>query len=66
MINNHVATQADTIADLIVIGAGPAGLAAALSAKEAGCEDVIVLERDNYPEEFCNSASIMVWSTLLP
>lgn len=49
MIKNHVATQADTIADLIVIGAGPAGLAAALSAKEAGCEDVIVLERDNYP-----------------
>ena len=32
--------------DVIVVGGGPAGLAAACSAKEAGAEDVLVLERD--------------------
>lgn len=33
--------------DIIIIGAGPAGLAAAIAAKEAGVEDVLVLERDS-------------------
>jgi len=32
--------------DIIVIGGGPAGLAAALGAKRAGVEDVLLLERD--------------------
>ncbi len=32
--------------DLVVIGGGPAGLAAAISAYEEGCTDVLVLERD--------------------
>ena len=32
--------------DVIVVGGGPAGLAAACSAKEAGAEHVLVLERD--------------------
>lgn len=32
--------------DIVVIGGGPAGLAAALSAKEAGVEDILILERD--------------------
>ncbi|MDO4806338.1 MAG: FAD-dependent oxidoreductase [Coriobacteriales bacterium] len=32
--------------DLVVIGGGPAGLAAAISAYEQGCTDVVVLERD--------------------
>ena len=32
--------------DVLVVGGGPAGLAAACSAKEAGAEDVLVLERD--------------------
>ena len=32
--------------DIVVIGGGPAGLAAALAAKEAGVEDVLILERD--------------------
>ena len=32
--------------DVIVVGGGPAGLAAACSAKEAGAKDVLVLERD--------------------
>jgi NADPH-dependent 2,4-dienoyl-CoA reductase/sulfur reductase-like enzyme len=32
--------------DIIIIGAGPAGLAAAIAAKEAGVDDVVVIERD--------------------
>ena len=32
--------------DVIVIGAGPAGLAAAVSARKAGVEDILILERD--------------------
>lgn len=34
--------------DVIVIGAGPAGLAAALGAKKEGAEKVAVIERDKY------------------
>ncbi len=32
--------------DLVVIGGGPAGLAAAIAAKESGCDDVLLIERD--------------------
>ncbi len=32
--------------DIVIIGGGPAGLAAAIAAKEAGVEDVLVLERE--------------------
>lgn len=32
--------------DIVVIGGGPAGLAAAIAAREAGCEDVLLIERD--------------------
>lgn len=32
--------------DIVIIGGGPAGLAAALSAKEAGVRDILLLERD--------------------
>ena len=35
--------------DVLVIGAGPAGLAAAIAAKDAGVERVLVLERDDAP-----------------
>ena len=33
--------------DVVVIGGGPAGLAAAIAAKEEGAEKVLILERDN-------------------
>lgn len=32
--------------DIVVIGGGPAGLAAAIAAREAGCGDVLLIERD--------------------
>ena len=32
--------------DIVVIGGGPAGLAAAISAKKAGVSDLLILERD--------------------
>ena len=35
--------------DVLVIGAGPAGLAAATAAKEGGAREVVVLERDDAP-----------------
>ena len=35
--------------DVLVIGAGPAGLAAAIAAREAGAERLIVLEREHEP-----------------
>ena len=33
--------------DLVIIGGGPAGMAAAVSAYESGIKDIIILERDN-------------------
>ncbi len=35
--------------DVLVIGAGPAGLAAAIAAKKAGVENLVVLEREDHP-----------------
>ena len=35
--------------DVLVVGAGPAGLAAACAAKEAGAKSVLVIERDDAP-----------------
>jgi len=35
--------------DLLIIGGGPAGLAAAVAAREAGCENLLLLERDRKP-----------------
>ncbi len=35
--------------DILVIGAGPAGLAAAIAARESGIESLLVLEREDSP-----------------
>jgi len=34
--------------DLVVVGGGPAGMAAALAAQQAGVKDILLLERDQY------------------
>ena len=36
-----------TQVDILIVGAGPAGLAAAIAAKEAGVDSLIVLERED-------------------
>ena len=33
--------------ELVIIGGGPAGLAAAVSAKKNGCDSILILERDS-------------------
>ncbi|MDD7796113.1 NAD(P)/FAD-dependent oxidoreductase [Clostridium sp. 'White wine YQ'] len=33
--------------DMVIIGGGPAGLAAAIGAREEGIEDILIIERDN-------------------
>ena len=32
--------------DIVIVGGGPAGLAAAIAAKENGCDSIVILERD--------------------
>ena len=32
--------------DIVVIGGGPAGMAAAIAAKKAGSDSILILERD--------------------
>ena len=41
--------MSDRRVDLLVIGAGPAGLAAAISAREEGIESILILERESEP-----------------
>lgn len=40
--------------DIAIIGAGPAGLAAAVAAHEAGVKDIFVIERDSEPGDILN------------
>lgn len=40
--------------DIAIIGAGPAGLAAAVAAHEAGVKDILVIERDSEPGGILN------------
>ncbi|ORX23843.1 pyridine nucleotide-disulfide oxidoreductase [Thermoanaerobacterium sp. PSU-2] len=35
--------------DIVIIGAGPAGLGAAVEAYEKGVRDILIIERDSYP-----------------
>jgi NADPH-dependent 2,4-dienoyl-CoA reductase/sulfur reductase-like enzyme len=35
------------VVDLVIVGGGPAGMAAAVAAHEAGLRDILILERDN-------------------
>ena len=42
-------TEEGGVIDVLVVGAGPAGLAAACAAKDAGAEEVLVVERDDAP-----------------
>jgi len=41
-------------ADLVIIGAGPAGLAAGIEARKKGVEDVLIVEREKYPGGILN------------
>ena len=40
--------------DLVIVGAGPAGMAAAISARESGITDILLLERDQSPGGILN------------
>jgi thioredoxin reductase len=40
--------------DLVIIGGGPAGLAAAVSAKKSGLDDILLIERDRVPGGILN------------
>ena len=33
--------------DLVIVGGGPAGLAAAIAAKKKGIDDILIVERDD-------------------
>ena len=35
------------VTDLVIVGAGPAGMAAAISAKKSGIDDIVILERSD-------------------
>ena len=45
--------------DVVVIGGGPAGLAAAVAAKEEGAEKVLILERTTPWAGFSSSVSTL-------
>lgn len=44
----------ETKKQLVIVGGGPAGLAAAISAKKAGLDDILILERDHHPGGILN------------
>jgi NADPH-dependent 2,4-dienoyl-CoA reductase/sulfur reductase-like enzyme len=45
-MNAKTSSVPTTRREVVVIGGGPAGLAAAIAVKEAGCSDVLLVERD--------------------
>lgn len=46
MLSQELRSQVQYV-DVLIIGAGPAGMAAAIAAREAGVENLLVLEREN-------------------
>lgn len=48
------ATAATEKTGLLIVGGGPAGLSAAVAAKEAGCSDIVIMERDREPGGILN------------
>ena len=45
--------------DVVIIGGGPAGLAAAVGAREKGCESILILERD---QSFANIQEVQAYA----
>jgi len=48
-----------------VVGGGPAGMAAAVSAKKAGADHVVIIERAERLGAYYPSVSIRFWRELL-
>ena len=48
--------------DIVIIGGGPAGLAAAVSAKKNGIESILILERDRELGGILNQCIRRLWT----
>ena len=46
MLSQELRSQVQYV-DVLIIGSGPAGMAAAIAAREAGVENLLVLDREN-------------------
>lgn len=47
MLSEEMRSHVETV-DILIVGAGPAGMAAAIAAKEAGVGSIVVLEREEH------------------
>ena len=47
MLSEEMRNQVEKV-DILIVGAGPAGMAAAIAAKEAGIDNLLVLEREEH------------------